>query len=74
MKGSSSSAPTGLFSSPGPRGYRSAEAQVLRQQPMDGTEVQRVACWTQDAAIVETQNGRVLTVPRGAAERMGFRQ
>ena len=61
---------TGLFSSLGSRGYSSAEAQVLRQEALDREEIQQVLHHGNSGTVVETKNGRVVTLTAAEAKRL----
>jgi len=78
MKGSASSSvvgdvPRGLFSPMGTRGMRSAEAQVMKKQPLDRSEIQSVSDLG-TAILVETKNGRFLWVSPERARQNGYIQ
>ena len=60
----------GLFSSPGSRGTGSAEAQVLCSEPLDREEIQQVLHHSNSGTVVETKNGRVVTLTNSEAKRL----
>ena len=65
--------PKGLFESPGTRGYRSAEAQVLRRESLVAHEVRRVLDISPGGTVtVETACGRCVGISRRQARELGL--
>lgn len=63
----------GLFSRTGSRGNGSAEACVMRNEPLDRQEVKDVLHSDRRSVTVETENGRVLVLSKAEARELGLR-
>jgi len=64
--------PQGIFVDPGFRGYGSAEVQVLRQEPLDLSEVQRVLDRDENHVTVLTCCGKPVVLRLEEAKKLGL--